>query len=229
MRATGIAWASTSMTVSTAASSAREGGGGGGHRLGRRLQAQRDLGDQPERALAADEQPREVVAGARLAGPRARADDLAVGGDHGEAEDVLAHRAVADARSFRTRRWRPSRRCVASAPGSTQKNTPSGRSFSSSWRRVTPACTVTSMSSTRQPQDPVHQRGVDRHAAVERGDVAFEARAGAEGDDRRAVRARRSARPRPPPRCRADRRRRPARRPSASPRRSRAGAARRRR
>ncbi len=37
---------------------------------------------------------------------------------------------------------------VASAPGSTEKNTPSGRSFSSSWRRVTPAWTVTSMSST---------------------------------------------------------------------------------
>ena len=37
---------------------------------------------------------------------------------------------------------------VASAPGSTLKKTPSGRSFSSSWRRVTPACTVTSMSST---------------------------------------------------------------------------------
>ena len=37
---------------------------------------------------------------------------------------------------------------VASAPGSTLKKTPSGRSFSSSWRRVTPASTVTSMSST---------------------------------------------------------------------------------
>jgi len=35
---------------------------------------------------------------------------------------------------------------VASAPGSTGKNTPSGRSFSSSARRVTPASTVTSMS-----------------------------------------------------------------------------------
>ena len=37
---------------------------------------------------------------------------------------------------------------VASAPGSTEKNTPSGRSLASSSRRVTPACTVTSMSST---------------------------------------------------------------------------------
>ena len=37
---------------------------------------------------------------------------------------------------------------VASAPGSTEKKTPSGRSFASSWRRVTPAWTVTSMSST---------------------------------------------------------------------------------
>ena len=37
---------------------------------------------------------------------------------------------------------------VASAPGSTAKNTPSGRSRSSSARRVTPACTVTSRSSS---------------------------------------------------------------------------------
>ena len=36
---------------------------------------------------------------------------------------------------------------VAFAPGSTEKNTPSGRSLSSSCRRVTPAWTVTSMSS----------------------------------------------------------------------------------
>ena len=33
---------------------------------------------------------------------------------------------------------------VASAPGSTEKNTPSGRSLASSWRRVTPASTCTS-------------------------------------------------------------------------------------
>src|SRR3954469_24322218 len=39
---------------------------------------------------------------------------------------------------------------VASAPGSTEKNTPSGRSRASSWRRVTPACTVTSMSATER-------------------------------------------------------------------------------
>ena len=52
MRATGIAWASTSITMSTAPSSVGKAHGGGGHRLGRRLQAQRDLGDQAERALA---------------------------------------------------------------------------------------------------------------------------------------------------------------------------------
>ena len=75
----------------------REGAGGGGHRLGRGLDAQRDLGDQAERALGADEQAGEVVAGGGLARSRAGADDLALRGDDGEAEDVLAHRAVADA------------------------------------------------------------------------------------------------------------------------------------
>ena len=46
--------------------------------LGDRLQAQRQLGDHRERSLRADEEPGEVVAGRRLAGPRAGADDAAV-------------------------------------------------------------------------------------------------------------------------------------------------------
>ena len=48
-----------------------------GDRLGHAVEAQLDLGDDAERALGADEQPREVVAGARLARAPAGADDPA--------------------------------------------------------------------------------------------------------------------------------------------------------
>ena len=74
----------------------RERADGGGDRLGDRPQPQRQLGDDPERPLRSDEQVGEVVAGARLARPRAGADDAPVRQHHLEREHVLAHRAVAD-------------------------------------------------------------------------------------------------------------------------------------
>ena len=76
---------------------------------------------------------------------------------------------------------------VASAPGSTGKKTPSGRSASSSCLRVTPACTLTSRSSTDRRRIAVHLAHVDADAALQRRDVALERGAGAEGDERRAV------------------------------------------
>src|SRR4029079_14638255 len=74
---------------------------GGGHRLGGGRYLQRRLGDQPERALGADHQVREVVPGTGFPRTRARGHYFAAGGDDFEAEDVLAHRAVADARGAR--------------------------------------------------------------------------------------------------------------------------------
>ena len=56
---------------------------------------ERGFGDEAERAFAADEDAREVVAGAALARPLARLDDRAVGQDDGEAQDPVFHRAVA--------------------------------------------------------------------------------------------------------------------------------------
>ena len=48
-------------------------------RLGHAVEAQLDLGDDAERAFGADEQPRQVVAGGRLARAAAGADDAPVG------------------------------------------------------------------------------------------------------------------------------------------------------
>ncbi len=96
IRATGIAWARTSMHGVDRGVEGREGAAAAVIASGVGCSAQRDLADQAERALRADEQAGEVVARGGLARARAGADDLAVGGDHGEREDVLAHRAVAD-------------------------------------------------------------------------------------------------------------------------------------
>ena len=63
---------------------------------GHAVELDRDLGDDAERALRAHEQAGQVVAGRRLARPPAGADHPAVGHDHGQAQHVLLHRAVAD-------------------------------------------------------------------------------------------------------------------------------------
>ena len=63
--------------------------------LGQRVQAQRHLGDDAQRSLAAHHQPREVVARRGLARLGACAHDLARGGDHLQGQHVLAHGAVA--------------------------------------------------------------------------------------------------------------------------------------
>ena len=59
------------------------------------VQAQLHLGDDAERAFRAHEQAREVVARGGFAGTPAGAHDAPVGRDDGQAEDVLAHGAVA--------------------------------------------------------------------------------------------------------------------------------------
>ena len=112
---------------------------------------------------------------------------------------------------------------VAFAPGSTEKNTPSGR------RRVVelPAGHAGLDGDVhvvdREAQDRVHAAHVDRHAAAQRGDVALERRARAERDDRRAVLGADAHEARAPRRRRAGRRRGRAARARGTTRRCRAG------
>ncbi|CAM2144652.1 hypothetical protein PT2222_160115 [Paraburkholderia tropica] len=65
------------------------------HRFRLRIQAHGDFGDHAQRTFGAHEQAREVVARRRLARARAGLDHSAVREDGGQAQYVLAHRAVA--------------------------------------------------------------------------------------------------------------------------------------
>ena len=95
MRATGMPICIAMMTVSTAP--ARSGNWHTAAEIASGTPYSRscDLGDDAERAFRADEEPRQVVAGARFARAAAGVHDLPVGGDDGEPEHVLAHGAVA--------------------------------------------------------------------------------------------------------------------------------------
>ena len=126
-----------------------------------RMQRDLDLGDHPERALAAGEQRRQVVAAVVLARPADRAHDPTVGEDRRPAR--------APARASSRRRRRPSRR---------RSSRPSRRPWPSPGRRgrhrsaaplrgharraraaVTPAPTTTVRSSGVHRIDPVQARG----------------------------------------------------------------------
>ena len=72
-----------------------EGAGRGDHRFGNAVEAQRDLGDDAQRAFGADEQLHQVVARARLARAAAEPHDAAVGDHDLQRQHVLAHGAVA--------------------------------------------------------------------------------------------------------------------------------------
>ena len=97
----------------------------------------------------------------------------------------------------------------ASAPGSIGKNRPVSRRWLLSAVRVTPASTRQSRSSALTSSTRLMPERSIGDAALDRREVAFERRAGAEGDHRRAVAGANRARSPPPPRWR---RRRPPRR-----------------
>ena len=81
--------------------------------LGDPVQAQRQLGDHRERALGADQEAEQVVAGGRLRRRAPRPDHAAVGQHRLEGEHVLAHLPVAHRRRpRRVRRGHPAERGV---------------------------------------------------------------------------------------------------------------------
>ena len=164
----------------------RERTDGGRHRLGRGLDAQGDLADQPERALRADEQPRQVVAGRRLARPRARAQDLAIGADDDEREHVLAHRAVANGRRARRAGGdHAAERRVSAGVDREEDALGAQRLVELAARDARFHADVEVVDG--QAKDAVHLAHVDADPPVQRLDVALERAAGAEGDDRRLV------------------------------------------
>ena len=159
----------------------------GGDRLGHAVEAQLDLGDDAERAFGADEQAREVVAGARLARAAAGAHDAAVGRDDGQAQHVLAHRAVAHGVGARRarRRHAADRRVGARIDREEEARALElGVELLARDARLHAAVEVLGV----DLEHAVHLRQVDADAAVQRGDVAFERRADAERDHRHARR-----------------------------------------
>jgi hypothetical protein len=160
----------------------------GAERFGPAEQSQGDLGDHAERALGADEQPGQIVAGRRLARATAGANHASVGEDHRQPQNVVAHRPVADGRRARRTRCRhpANRRVGAGVDGEHQAG-------------VLQVIVQLAMGQAgfdgdievfgRQADHPRHARKVDRDAAVNGVDVPLERAAHAIGDDGRARRA----------------------------------------
>ena len=95
MRATGMPVCMMAMTVSTASASVGNWQVADDIASGMPCSRKLDFGDDAERALGADEQARQVVAGGGFAHPPAGADHPPVGQSDRQAQHVLAHRAVA--------------------------------------------------------------------------------------------------------------------------------------
>ena len=183
MRATGIPSWMVAITVSTAPCIVSNEQTAADTASGTGCSLQRHLGDDAERAFGSDEQARQVVARGRLAGPRARLDDAAVGEDDGQAEDVLAHRAVANrGRAGGARRGHAAERGVgAGIDGEHEAGVAQGlgqlQAGDAGFHRGVEILGA-------DAQHAVHLAQVDADAAADRVHVPFERGAGAERNDR---------------------------------------------
>ena len=158
--------------------------------LGDAVEAHGDLGDDAERAFRADQQPRQVVAGRRLAGALRRLDDRAVGHHRRDVEHVLAHGAVAHgggAGGARRRHAADGRLLGAGIDGEEQPEVAQVVvELLARYAGLDHGVEVALVDG----QHPVHAREVEGEAAVRGVDVALQRGAGAERDDRHAMRAR---------------------------------------
>ena len=185
-RATGMPDWMVAITVSTAPARSAKDADRGRHRLGDAVEAELDLGDDAEGALGADEEAGEVVAGRGLAGAGAGADDGAVGGDDGEAEDVVAHGAVAHGvGAGGAGRGHAADRGVGAG---VDREEQAGVAEVGVERLAGDAGLDAGVEvGGVDLEDAVEPRQVDGDAALDGGDVALERGAGAVGDDRGAV------------------------------------------
>jgi len=155
-------------------------------RLRHGVDAQRHFGDHAQRALAADEQPREVVAGGGLPRARAGADHLAAAGDHFQRQHVLAHGAVAHRVGPRGARGRHAADGSVGAGVDREEQARGLEGF------VQLLAGDAGLHRHRQVvgvdrQHLVHPVDVDADAAAHREQVALDRRAGAAGDHRGGV------------------------------------------
>jgi hypothetical protein len=156
-----------------------------GDRLRQAVKTKLHLGDDAERAFGADEEPRQVVAGARFARTAAGAHDAAIRRHDGQPEHVLAHGAVAHrVRARGARRRHAADRRVR--PGVDREE--EARSLElrvqllARHAGLDPAIEIL----RAHLQHAAHLRKVEAYAAVERRHVTLERRADAERDHRNA-------------------------------------------
>ena len=151
------------------------------------MQLDRQLTDHAERALRADQQVREVVAGRRLAGPRARAHDLAAGGDDRERQHVLAHGPVA----HRGRAARACRGHAAERGVGTRIDREEDTVFAQALLELPARDTRLDRRVEvlgAHGNDAIHACQVDRDATLQRSDVALKRGTGTERNHRHAPR-----------------------------------------
>ncbi len=150
--------------------------------VGQAVEAERQLRDHGERALRPDEQSREVVAGGRLGGPAAGADDTAAG-EHGlEGEHVGAHLPVARRRrAGGVRRRHAADRGVCARVDGEEEPVLAGGAV-----QLHPGDAGLRDGGEvagGERQDPVHPGEIERDAALDRDHVPLEARARGERRD----------------------------------------------
>ena len=149
------------------------------------VQLQGDFGDDSERALRADEETGEIVAGRALSRAARGLDDLAVGHDHGEAKDRILHGAVAN------RIGAGGARCRHPADGSVStgidgKEQPLVAQVLVQLLAGDPCLDGAVEILLVDRQDAFHQAQIDRDASRRGIHVSFEGRAGPERNDRDA-------------------------------------------
>ena len=147
--------------------------------LGNALEAERQLGDHPERPLRADQQPQQVVSRRRLRRAAPGADDTAAGQHRLERERVGAHLPVAHAHRPRgVRRGHPPERRVG--PGVDREEEPVLRRRPLERRARDARLRRRGQVGGVDGEDGVHPGEVEGDAAVERDHVPLEARPGPE-------------------------------------------------
>ena len=156
-------------------------------RLGNAGEAQRDLGDDAERSLGADEQTRQIISGRGFAGAARGAREFAAGGDDAERDHVVSHRPVAHRVGSRgARRSHAADRSVGAGIDREEEAAVAQVRIERLARYAGLDDAIEILGVDRE--NPVHAAAVQRESAVERVDVAFERCADAERHNRRIMR-----------------------------------------
>ncbi len=154
--------------------------------LGNPLQAQRQLGDDGERPLGADQQSGQVVARGCLRGRAAGADDRPVCEHRLEREHLSAHLPVAKRRrAGGVGRRHPTKGCVGARVDREPQAVLTGGASERTARDARLHHHLEILGANCH--DPIHPRQVERDPAALRNDVTLEARSGPERRHRDVV------------------------------------------